>query len=95
MKKDAHGMPIGKTSASITIGPPIPSSSGGIGSTNTTTTVVVTHGNGETETIIEGDNLPPGANEMIMSAAAAAFPLDCFPLPGSITVSAVQPFFQC
>lgn len=38
---------------------------------------MVTHGNGETETIIEGEQLPPGANEMILSAAAA-FPLDCY-----------------
>jgi hypothetical protein len=53
-------------------------SSPGTTTTTTTTTVVVTHGNGETETIIEGDNLPRGTNEMIMSAAAAAFPLDCY-----------------
>lgn len=58
---------------SITSGQP------GTATTTTTTTVVVTHGNGETETIIDGDNLPPGTNEMIMTAAAAAFPLDCFP----------------
>lgn len=59
----------------------------GTTTTTTTTTVVVTHGNGETETIIEGDNLPPGTNEMIMSAAAAAFPLECY-APVGVTTGA-------
>jgi len=39
---------------------------------NTTTTVVVTDDKSETETIIEGKNLPVGANEMIMIAATSA-----------------------
>lgn len=64
-------------------GPGSGASCPGATTTTTTTTVVVTHGNGETETIIEGDNLPPGTNEMIMSAAAAAFPIDCYAMPGS------------
>lgn len=63
------------------------------GTTTTTTTVVVTHGNGETETIFDGENLPPGANEVIMNAAAAAFPLDCFPLPSALQVPTVALFY--
>jgi len=58
----------------------------GTTTTTTTTTVVVTHGNGETETIVEGDHLPPGTNEMIMSAAAATFPMEGFPVNGSFQV---------
>ncbi|XP_035703978.1 ankyrin repeat domain-containing protein 17 isoform X5 [Folsomia candida] len=70
------------SSSSVIIPAPPP----GTTTTTTTTTVVVTHGNGETETIMEGE-LPPGANEMIMTAATAAFPLDC---QGQVQVASYQ-----
>ena len=55
----------------------------GIG-TPTTTTVVVHHG--ESETIIQGDNLPPGTSDLIFNAAAQAFPLEGFPVQcGQVT----------
>ena len=73
------------------VGPGCSSAAGTTAATSTTTTtVVVTHGNGETETIIEGEDLPPGTNEMIMSAAAATFPLECFPLQGALQVLMIK-----
>jgi hypothetical protein len=66
----------------------LPTSPGGApgvltpGGTTTTTTVVVTHGNGETDTIIDHGDGTTNA-EMIFNAAAAAFPSipDCYSMP--------------